>query len=197
MSWFTVKTRSFTDPEEEGRRGEKKGARPRHHKIKLPDRRARVRLPAALGDAHHYISCITLLLSRSREQKKKKKNNDIHTRVSSRCRRCYFLRAVIATRRDDCCVWLSRFILRIRAITGEKVIRGRKGGWEGGRGTRRTRDEFRAMRASSIEIFVPKTSKFSKRPDQLRVAFHLRVRRYCFGSSAGLGERKKKEKKTR
>jgi len=40
---------------------------------------------------------------------------------------------------------------------------------------RRTRDEFRATRASSIEIFVPKTSKFSKRPGQLRVAFHLRA----------------------
>lgn len=58
------------------------------------------------------------------------------------------------------------------------------------RETRRTRDEFRAMRASSIEIFVPKTSKFSKRPDQLRVAFHLCARRYCFGSSTGLGEKK-------
>jgi len=96
MSWFTVKTRSFT------------GGWPRH-KIKLPDH-ARVHTESwpPLGDA--IISCITLL-SRSAE-----KRVNVLLYSSTYLTRCYFLRSVWwcdATQRDGLAV-PARFISRTR-----------------------------------------------------------------------------------
>lgn len=101
---------------------------PRHHKIKLPDH-ARVRSGRTLGDA--IISRITLL---SRSAKR---------RVSALF--CLVTTFLVDTTRPDATrrsAGTAGFILRSAAITGTDA--------------RRTRDEFHATRASSIEIFVSK-----------------------------------------
>jgi len=157
MSWFTVKTRSFT------------GSWPRHHKIKLPDH---ARVHTGRTWRRHYKLYNFIVAERG---KARKCLALLWTHILS----LLFSSFGIAMRRDAT-GWLAApaFYFAYARLPGPSSMR-------------RTRDEFRATRASSIEIFVPKTSKFSKRPGQLRVALHLRVCQYCSRSSTDLENEKR------
>lgn len=101
MSWFTVKTRSFT------------GGQPRHHKIKLPDH---ARVHTSRTWRRHYKLYNFIVVERGKARK-----CPVFTLNISR--RCYFLRSVLrcdamrpdATRRNAT-RWLvaPRFISRTR-----------------------------------------------------------------------------------
>lgn len=160
MSWFTVKTRSFT------------GGWSRHHKIKLPDH-ARVYISGAGRTWRRHYKLYNFIVA---ERGKARKCPALLVNIS---RPLLFSSFGIAMRRDAT-RWAGRpraFYFAYARLPGLSSMR-------------RTRDKFRATRASSIEIFVPKTSKFSKRPGQLRVALHLRVCQYCFRSSTDLENEK-------
>jgi len=144
MSWFTVKTQSFT------------GVRPRRHKIKLPNH-ARVRTGRTWR--RHYKLYNFIVVEREKARKC----------LVSPC--TYLAVAIFFARYRN-----ARYATRWRDRSLPPLFYFAYARLPGPSSMRRTRDEFRTTRASSIEIFVPKTSKFSKRPGQLRVAFHLRIR---------------------